>query len=124
MRPMTKIDFIRNEFLRIGCTNPAYVLDHRLHVEWHFSDILIRGKKVRFIDYEMLVEILKDIPDNVGEDRFWQIVENTNMQELADRIDDRIFKEFTEQTKIPKSKKKTVKKQIRKKNSKTRKKKR
>ncbi len=94
MRPITKIDFIRNEFLRIGCPSPAYVLDYRLTVEWNFTDILIRGKKVRSIDYEMLVEILKGIPDNVGEERFWQMFENTNMQKLADRFDDRLFRAY------------------------------
>ena len=124
MRPMTKIDFIRNEFIRIGCPSPAYVLDYRLNVEWHFSNIIIRGKKIRSIDYDMLVEILKGIPDNAGEDKFWQIFENTNMQELADRINERLLKEFKEQMKIPKLKKNTGKKLTKKKISKTRKKKR
>ena len=87
MRPIIKIQFIRNEFIRIGCPDPPDVLDYRLSVSWDFGGIFIFGKKVQTIDFDILVEVLKTIPNNAGEEYFWETVQNTNLTDLGKLID-------------------------------------
>ena len=87
MRPISKIQFIRNEFIRIGCPDPPDVLAYRLSVDWDFGGICVWGKKVQTIDFDILVELLKSIPNNVGEEYFWEIVQNTDLANLGKLID-------------------------------------
>jgi len=87
VRPISKIQFIRNEFIRIGCLDPPDVLAYRLSVSWDFGGICIFGKKVQTIDFDILAELLKTIPNNAGEEYFWETVQNTNLTDLGKLID-------------------------------------
>lgn len=63
------------------------MLAYRLSVSWDFGGICIFGKKVQTIDFNILVEVLKTIPNNAGEEYFWETVQNTNLTDLGKLID-------------------------------------
>ncbi|NUM60454.1 MAG: hypothetical protein HUU56_17650 [Bdellovibrionaceae bacterium] len=106
MRPISKIQFIRNEFIRIGCPDHPDVLAYRLSVSWDFSGICVWGKRVQTIDFDILVELLKSIPNNVGEEYFWEIVQNTDLANLGKLIDLKNEKKLMRLLKKSESKKK------------------
>tara|TARA_B110001454_G_scaffold183141_1_gene178077 strand:+ start:9887 stop:10105 length:219 start_codon:yes stop_codon:yes gene_type:complete len=66
VRPIRKIQFIRNEFFRIGCLVPPDVPAYRLNVDWDFGGICFCGKKVQTIDFDILIEILKLYQTTLG----------------------------------------------------------
>jgi hypothetical protein len=82
----TKIGFLRDEFLRIGCISPLDPFAPRLTVGWYYAKIVVRGKCFEIFDFDMLREVLKDIPDSAGEDFFWNRVRATDFNALANRL--------------------------------------
>lgn len=82
----TKIGFLRDEFLRIGCERPLDPWAPPLTASWYYAKISVRGKCVEIFDYDMLCEVLKGIPDGAGEDCFWNQVRATDFNELANRL--------------------------------------
>ncbi len=123
VRPISKIQFIRNEFIRIGCPDPPDVLAYRLSVYWDFNGICIWGKKVQTIDFDILVELLKSIPNNAGEDHFWEVVQSTDLAKLGKLIDIKNERKLMKLLKVSDNKKKPKTSKINSK-SQTRKKKR
>jgi hypothetical protein len=82
----TKIGFLRDEFLRIGCVEPKDPFEPRLYVGWHYTKIKVIGLNEKTFDYDMLCAVLREIPDGAGEEYFWQQVHQTNFDALADRL--------------------------------------
>ncbi len=121
MRPVSKIQHIRNEFERIGCPSPADVFAYRLQVLWNFNGICVWGEKVETFDFDILSEILRSIPNNAGEDFFWQKVASTDMNKMAAMLDEKNMAQFLKENLQAKKKKsrtkKVLKKKTRKKNS-------
>lgn len=87
----TKIGILRDEFLRIGCTQGKDPLIPPLSVSWNFAEVTVCGKHIRRFDYDMLREILSTIPDMVGEDFFWDQVNATDFTELANRLNEKMI---------------------------------
>jgi hypothetical protein len=85
----TKIDFLRDEFERIGCTPPKNPFEPRLYVGWHYTEILVSGLYEELFDYDVMTTILAQVPTDSGEQTFWQRVHGTNIKVLIDRLNRR-----------------------------------
>ncbi len=84
MAVKSKIDQIRDEIQRIGAWTPD-IFKPRLDVAWHFSDMVVTGKRVTSIPFDLLLEVFKSIPSGAGEDAFWKSVDTTNFDALFER---------------------------------------
>ena len=85
MAIQTKIGIIRDEIKRIGAYSPD-VFKPGLDVFWHFSDMVVKGNRVESIPFELLYEVIKNIPDGAGEDAFWRAVDATDFDAFYDRL--------------------------------------
>jgi hypothetical protein len=82
----TKIGFLRDEFLRIGCKPPKDPFESSLFVGWYYTEIIVSGTQEKFFDYDMLCFVLSEIPDDSGEEYFWRKVRETDFDKLARRL--------------------------------------
>jgi hypothetical protein len=86
VKTKSKIQTIRDEFERIGCPLPRDPFAPRLDVYWHFDRLIVTGTDSKTFGFEVLMEILKTIPDSAGEPFFWKTVAATDMVALCDRL--------------------------------------
>jgi hypothetical protein len=82
----TKIGFLRDEFERIGCVPPKDPYAPRLYVGWHFTKILVCSLREMTFAFDVLCEILKEVPDRAGEEYFWRMVDKTNVDKPSDQL--------------------------------------
>ena len=109
MRERSKIDQIRDEIDRIGAWTPD-VFKPRLDVSWHFSDMVVTGKRRTAIPFQLLLTVLKSIPADAGEDAFWKAVDSTDFDALHEKLmqaqlaewkkEDRLAKRRLNQSKV------------------------
>jgi hypothetical protein len=78
-----KIQYIRDEFERIGCKGNW---QKPFSVFWSFHDITVMGQKCRTLAFEALQILLKQLPDDVGEKAFWDLLDNTDINALYDEV--------------------------------------
>ena len=88
---MTKIGFLRDEFERIGCVPPKNPFEPRLYVGWHYAEIIVSGIQEKLFDYDLLCDVLAQIPDGAGEEFFWRRVNKTDFERLARNHNRRFF---------------------------------
>ena len=72
----------------------------RLDVFWHFSNIVIKGKRVESFPFELLLEVFKGIPGGAGEDAFWKTVDATDFNALYDRLTREMQEEWARQDRL------------------------
>ena len=109
----SKIDQIRDEILRIGAWTPD-IFKPRLDVAWHFSDMVVTGKRATTVPFELLLEVFKTIPDGAGEDAFWKTLDATDFEALYERQLQTLKAEWD---KVDRMKRKTTKSSKKKKKS-------
>jgi|GEM_PF-5794974 len=107
-----RIQFIRDEFDRIGVTpRPITLKDIKknalpiFHVEQHFHEIIVQGNLFKKIgapknaqyrphtfrtDPEVLIKLLDKLPTGIGEDAFWEAVwAHEVIQEIQQKISEK-----------------------------------
>ena len=88
MLKITKIDVIRNELARIASAEDRLdPIAPTMKASWSFTRVMVIGKiKSQAIGYDLLQVILKGIATGSGEANFWQTIESTNFDELAEKL--------------------------------------
>ena len=90
MPKISKIDQVREGFYRLGCLPDT--LEDPFSVCWGRNGILFMGKAhSRTIDFEILMEFLKTLPDEMGQKSFWAEVEKTDFSKLYEEWNTRIM---------------------------------
>jgi hypothetical protein len=97
----TKIGIVRSEFLRIGCGPTKDPWNPALSASWYYGKVSVRGNYHEQFDYEMLLEVLKSIPDGAGETFFWNRVRATDFNAMAERLNQAMIEAFRREQSTP-----------------------